>query len=191
MLAHLIMTKLDTVSPYSDKQKLEAVTTYLTLGSVELTAAVLKISVRTLFYWKRTEWWNELVNEIKKEDRLVISAKLRKILDKSWHLVEDRLENGDFVLNNKTGEIIRRPVALKDAAKVAFDSASLFDKLDRQDHFVVATEQIEDKLKKLAQSFADLASGKKPKSDEIVDIESKEIENALPEEREAQLQPGV
>lgn len=185
------MTKLAVDSPYTDKQKLEAVTTYLTLGSVELTAAVLKISVRTLFYWKRTEWWNELVNEIKKEDRLVISAKLRKILDKSWHLVEDRLENGDFVLNNKTGEIIRKPVALKDAAKVAFDSASLFDKLDRQDHFVVATEQIEDKLKKLAQSFADLASGKKPKSDEIVDVEVKELDNAIPEERGAQLQPGV
>lgn len=165
------MAKLTDGSVYTDKEKLEAVTTYLTLGSVELTAAVLKMPVRNLYYWKRTEWWNELVNEVKKEDRLVISAKLRKILDKSWHLVEDRLEHGDYVLNNKTGEIIRKPVALKDAAKVAFDSATLFDKLDKQDHFVVATEQIEDKLKKLADSFAALASGKKPKSDDIIDIE--------------------
>ena len=52
----------------------------------------------------------------------------------------------------------------------------MFDKLDKQDHFVVATEQIDEKLKKLAQSFADLASGKKPKSDDVVDVEVKPIE---------------
>lgn len=172
---------------YTDKEKLNAVTTYLTLGSIELTAAVLKIAPRTLWYWKRSEWWNELVNEIKKEDRLVISSKLRKILDRSWDIVEDRLKNGDFVLNQKTGEIIRKPVALKDASKVAFDSANLFDKLDKQEHFVVATDQIEDKLNKLADAFTKLANGKKLKIEdigEIVDADIKEPD-ALPKEREA------
>lgn len=60
---------------YADKTKLDAVTTYLMTGSIALTAATLKISERTLWLWKRTEWWANIVNEVKKEDRLVISAK--------------------------------------------------------------------------------------------------------------------
>jgi hypothetical protein len=145
------------------------------LGSIALTAATLKIPERTLWYWKRSEWWSELVNEVKKEDRLVISSKLRKVLDRSWSLVEDRLENGDWMFNQKTGELIRKPVSLRDVSKVAFDAASLHEKLDRQDHFVVATDQIEDKLKKLAQAFTDLAKGKKTSVEEVIDITFTEV----------------
>jgi hypothetical protein len=182
---------------YTDKQKLEAVTTYLMLGSIELTAATLRIAPRTLWLWKKTEWWNELVNEVKKEDRLIISAKLRKVLDKSWHLVEDRLENGDWFFNQKTGELQRKPVGIRDASQVAFQAAQLFDKMDREDHFVVATEQIEDKLNKLAQAFTDLANGKKLKTEDAIDVVFKELEDsegeelALHEEREEGLQVGV
>lgn len=186
---------------YTDKQRLEAVTTYLMLGSIELTAATLRITPKTLWVWKKTEWWNELVNEVKKEDRLIISAKLRKVLDKSWTLVEDRLDKGDWFFNQKTGELQRKPVALRDASNVAFQAAQMFDKLDKQDHFVVATEQIEDKLNKLAQAFTDLAAGKKLGTQDAVDIAFKDVyeaeedveedEDALPEEREEGLQDGV
>jgi hypothetical protein len=176
---------------WTDKEKLNAVTTYLMLGSIALTAATLKIPERTLWYWKRSEWWNELVSEVKKEDRLVISSKLRKVLDRSWSLVEDRLENGDWMFNQKTGELFRKPVSLRDVSKVAFDAATLHDKLDKQDHFVVATDQIEDKLKKLAQAFTDLAQGKKHSVEDVIDITfTEKEENALSKERGSQLQIG-
>lgn len=163
-----------------------------------MTAAMLKMNERTLWVWKKTEWWNELVNEVKKEDRLVISSKLRKVLDRSWNIVEDRLTNGDWFFNQKTGELQRKPVGVRDASQVAFQAAQLFDKMDRADHFVVATEQIEDKLNKLAKSFEALASGKQLASEEIVDIDFKEVEereeevdNALSTERSEGLQVGV
>lgn len=182
---------------YTDKQKLDAVTTYLMLGNIELTAATLKIGVRTLWYWKRTEWWAQLVEEVKKEDRLVISSKLRKILDKSWHLMEDRIENGDWIFNQKTGELQRKPVSLRDASQVAFQAATLHDKLDKQEHYVIATEQVNDKLNKLAQAFTDLAAGKKLSTEDAIDVAFREIgasdepqedEDALYEGREERLQ---
>lgn len=175
---------------YTDRQRLEAVTTYLMLGSIELTAATLRIAPRTLWLWKKTEWWNELVNEVKKEDRLVISSKLRKVLDRSWAIVEERLENGDWMFNQKTGELQRKPVNMRDASQVAFQAAQLFDKMDREDHFVVATEQIEDKLAKLAKSFEALASGKKLASDEVVDVEFTEITDSEEEEEDALYEKG-
>lgn len=163
------MTKSVGDVSFSDKQKLDAVTTYLMLGSIPLTAATLKISERTLWYWKRTDWWAQLVDEIRKEDRLVVSSKLRKILDKSWTLLEDRMENGDWVLNQKTGELMRKPASLKDVSTVAFQAAQLHDKIDKQEAFVVATEQIEEKLGKLAKAFSDLANGKKPTPEDVID----------------------
>lgn len=173
---------------YTDKQKLDAVTLYLTLGSVALTAATLKISERTIWLWKRTDWWADLVNEIKKEDKIVLSSKLRKIVDKSWSVMEDRMENGDWVLNQKTGELQRKPASLRDVSTVAFQAAQLVDKFDKTDSFVVATEQIEEKLNKLAQAFADLSKGKKtPIPEDVIDavLVEKEDTNALHEERQA------
>lgn len=62
---------------------------------------------------------------------------------------------------------------------MAFNAATLMDKLDKQEHFVVATEQIEEKLAKLAQAFEDLAKGKKhPTPEDVIDMEYREIESS-------------
>jgi transposase-like protein len=145
---------------YTDRQKLEAVTTYLMLGgNAALTAKTLSISVETIYLWARSEWWNRLTNEIKKEEKLQLSARLKKIINTSWDVVGDRLEKGDWVLNNKTGEVIRKPVSLRDASKVAVDAAVLRDRLDLGDSFSTQTDAIEDKLTKLALAFTNLAKG--------------------------------
>lgn len=148
---------------WSDRQKIECVTSFLLLGgSVALTSTATKIPAETLHGWKKTEWWNELVREIKQEERLTLSTKLKKIVDRSWDIVADRLDHGDYLYNQKTGEMVRKPVSMKDAAKVANDSVMIREKLELNDNFTVAADQIEDKLTKLAKAFTDLAKGVKP-----------------------------
>jgi len=145
---------------YSDRQKIEAVTTYLMLGgNAALTAKSLNISIPTMYSWTKTEWWNELVNSIRKEEKLQLSARLKKIVESSWEVVGDRLERGDWILNNKTGELIRKPVSLRDASKVAVDAAILRDRLDVGDSFSTQNDAIEEKLSKLAKAFTDLSKG--------------------------------
>jgi len=175
---------------YTDRQKLEAVTTYLMLGgNASLTAKTLSISVETIYLWARSEWWNRLTNEIKKEEKLQLSARLKKIINTSWDVVGDRLEKGDWVLNNKTGEVIRKPVSLRDASKVAVDAAVLRDRLDLGDSFSTQTDAIEDKLTKLAKAFTDLSRGI-TNNQAVEEIAYKEDDSAFYDEREEGLPEG-
>lgn len=182
---------------YSDKQKIEAVTTYLMLGTIALTAAALKISESTLLSWKKSEWWKDLVQQIKDEENLVLSNKIKKVVDKSWDVVADRMEKGDFIYDQKTGKMKRKPVSLRDASKVAMDSAILRGKLIQEDNFTVAADQIDEKLNKLAKAFSDLAKGVKPKEPaedieyvEVVDSDDEGDENSIHEEWPEGLQEG-
>jgi hypothetical protein len=150
----------ETNKRWSDRQKIECVTTFIALGgSVALTSATLRIPEQTIFVWKRSEWWNDMVNEIKQEGRLVLSQRLKKIVEKTLVVVEDRVVNGDFIYDQKKGELVRKPVSMKDAAKVANDTIILSEKLEVNENFTVDGNQIEDKLAKLAKAFQDLAKG--------------------------------
>jgi hypothetical protein len=183
---------------YSDRQKLEAVTSYLMLGTIPLVAATLKLPEECLYRWKRTDWWHDLTTEIKSEENLVLSARMKKIVEKSWDVVSDRLDNGDYVYDQKAGQLIRKPVSLRDASKVAMDSAMLHGKLNSNANFTVANEQIEEKLSKLAKAFTDLAKGKpSPLAEDIPYIEHAEAADtnegdtdAIHDRWETQLQEG-
>lgn len=146
---------------WSDAQKLEAIQTYLTLGNLALTSRMLGIPEITLRVWKTTEWWKDQVNEIKSQEKIELSTKMKKIVQASLAVVQDRLENGDFQFDQKTGQNVRKPVNMKDAHKVAVDLQQRQEVLDK----VYVDEgrsdsSTEDKLLKLAEKFAELATKK-------------------------------
>ena len=161
---------------WSDSQKLEAVQTYLMLGSVRMTAAVLKIPEITLKVWRASTWWKDLESELKIQDELQLSTRLKKIAEKSFAAVEDRLEDGNFVLDQKTGKIRRIPVNLKDAHKVAIDSVHQKDLIGKKHVDVANDGQILDKLEQLANKFAEMATDKfKQIKDESRTVEMAEL----------------
>lgn len=176
---------------WSDSQKIEAVTTYLLLGgNLNKTSQVLNIPYPTLQVWKPTEWWKKLEDDVRREERMQLSNKLRGIMETSWDVVKDRLENGDWVYNQKTGQVTRKPVSVRDAGAIASQVTKLRTDMELTENFTVATEQIEDKLTKLAKAFADLSKGKL-KTGDVEDVEFSEgDDNALHDEREERLQEG-
>lgn len=177
---------------WSDGQKLEAVQTYLMLGSVRMTAASLKIPEITLKVWRASTWWKDLESELKIQDELQLSTRLKKIAEKSFAAVEDRLEHGNFVFDQKTGKIRRIPVNLKDAHKVALDSIQQKELIGKKHVDVANDGQILDKLEQLANKFAEMASDKfKQINDENRTIEMVEdVTDAVYDEREEGLQEG-
>ena len=183
----------ETNKRWSDRQKIECVTTYLMLGgNIIMTAATTSIPEQTIYQWKKTEWWNTMVNDLKQEERLVLSTKLKKVMEKSWEVVGDRLEHGDWIFDQKKGELVRKPVSLRDAAKVANDSVILREKLNMNESFTVHADQVEDKLAKLAKAFADLAKGINHDTGPVEDIAYVEQgeDNAVDDEWEEGLQEG-
>ena len=61
----------DFQKSWGDKQKLEAVNTYVVLGgNAQQTAIALQIPQETLRKWTKTTWWKELYDEVKQEDNI-------------------------------------------------------------------------------------------------------------------------
>lgn len=165
----------------------------MVLGNMRLVAATTGVDYGLIRQWKMQEWWLDLEKEIRATQNIELDTKLSKIVEKSMSVTMDRLENGEVVLNNKTGELIRKPVAMKDAAKVATDFMTRQAVLRKEEKNTeqVSTASVSDQLKTLAMEFAKWAN-KKTGNAEAIDVTFKEVEeDAIPEERETELQGGI
>lgn len=171
------------------EKKIEAVTTALALGNLRQVAAVTGVSYGMIKQWKLQPWWKDLEAEIIASRRVTQANKLSKIVDKSLDVIDDRLENGDFIWNNKAGEVIRKPVNLKDATSAAnalMQRAAIIEKLTRDEVVADTAVSIHDQLKNLAEQFALMNSRGKANA---VDIPFKET-YALHDQRTSGLQEG-
>ena len=115
----------------------------------------------TLRVWKTTEWWKNTVEDIKLQETMQMSARLQKIVDASLGAVEDRIVNGDFMFDQKSGEMVRKQVNLRDAHKVAVDLLDKRAMLDKAAAPKQEEKQDEDRLLKLAEKFAEFVTKKK------------------------------
>ncbi len=182
---------------WSEAKKIEVVTTYLALGKAPMVEAVTGVPRQTIRIWKMQPWWKELESEIRHEETQELDSKLSRIVERSLDVVVDRIENGDFILDSRSGEVRRVPVKLKDVHKVSTD---LIDKrmLLRKDTFVKQDKvSVEDVIKKLADQFSDFVKFQKTKliEGEVLNADSNDASaehlNAIHDEREEGLQEGT
>lgn len=180
---------------YSDAQKVEAVSSYLAVGNLALTSRILGIPEITLRVWKTTDWWKTLVEELKMQERIELSARMKRLVEASHNIVAQRLESGDPVIIQKTGEIVYKPVSMKDANKVATDLIDRRKELEKMTTDTTVSEKDDDrKLEKLAEKFAEMATKsieKQYNKKRTIEVQDVEIIDAVHDEREARLQEGI
>ena len=146
---------------WPEEKKIEVAALYasgvVNSTDLERLTGVPGTAIRT---WKQTDWWPELLERIHSEVDNDIVSKFTNIVDKSLETIQDRLINGDYYYNKKSGEIHRRPVSMRDANIVA---TSMVDK--RQLLRGKATSRSESgsvdaRLLKLAEEFKKFAAAK-------------------------------
>lgn len=171
---------------YTDAEKLEAVKLYLLTGNQAATAAALNMHKNTMSTWVNSQWFKDMADQLKYQGNIQLSGKLKKIAEKAQIAVEDRIEHGDWIYDQKTGEMRRKPISARDAAKVATDfldkAWQIEDKVDKGK----VEEQTQDRLAQLAEAFAKFAN--KTTKVEVIDVvpverETKEITDAVPTQR--------
>lgn len=167
--------KDDTTGWWSDKQKLETVQTYLMFGNLAQTARILNIPEATVYRWRMTSWWKEIEGELKTQDELQLSAKLKRTMERSMDLVDERLENGDYLYDQKTGQMKRKPVSMKDAHRVSMDLLAKRDLILNRNVPDASEEQMSDKLLKMMQQFAEFAQKKLEKNTTVEDVDAKMV----------------
>lgn len=162
-------------------KKTEAVLTWLTCGNLTQTAALIGVGLPTVKHWRKQPWWTEAVDDFRDDDKTELDARYQKIIRKALDVVDDRLENGNFQMDQKTGKIVRVPVSISDSHRVMTDLVSQQQHLrDDKKQDVAAVESVNDKLIKLASQFAEMALGNnKPKQTNTYDMieEVPELEN--------------
>jgi hypothetical protein len=163
---------------WSDKAK--ACSLYMTNGNMRTVSEVMEVPYSTLCDWKNSDWWQQLVEEIRNAKRAKTGTKLSTIIDTSLEVVLDRLQHGDYVLNNKTGKIERRKVSLRDAATVTnnlitrqLQMEELADKMDTN------KATVQDTLALLAREFQKM--NKQKVKALASDIDFKEVSQDAPE----------
>ena len=81
---------------WSDKERYQAVASFLIIGNFRLTAAAVGIPEETLRRWKLQPWWKEAEEEIRKSSKIELTGKIANVINKTMAQLEDRVENGDF-----------------------------------------------------------------------------------------------
>lgn len=147
---------------WGDSQKLEAVKCWMLTGNMAATAAALDIPLVTVKHWRYSKWWDDLVSQIRQENNMALTARLKKIAAKSLDLVEDRLENGDWILNNKTGKLVQKPVGIKDLGNITNMSLVHVDKIEGSPQREADTKKAIDQLSLLALKFEEFSKKKAP-----------------------------
>jgi len=173
------------------EKRIEVITKQLALGNMRLVADLTGVSYGLIRIWKTQPWWKEMELEIRNSRKARVDDKLNKIIDKALDTIEDRLDKGDFVYDQKKGEISRKPVSLKEARGAANDLMQrqiAVEKLAQEEKHLTNTSTIKDQLADLALQFAAFNTNR------TIDVVATSVApgdtNALHEKREARLQEG-
>lgn len=161
---------------YTDNQRIEVATLYAAMGSVKAVGELTGVAESAIRGWIKQEWFKLLMDEIRQENDQKIDVKFNQIIDSALNQLQDRVENGDHILN-KHGEMIRRPVSARDLSIVSainIDKRQLLRGKPTSRSEQVATQSVEDRLLTLKNNFEALA-GKKLHTSETIDAEVVEI----------------
>lgn len=160
-------TSLSQEGIWSDEKRIEAVATYIALGSMAETHRVTTIPLNTLWSWKQQgTWWKDVEQALRAEKNNETSTKLNGIVNKTLEAIVDRVDNGDYLYDQRTGDIKRIPVTSASLNKIAttlLDRRLTLDKMEvaKVEEEVDSTAKLEKQLTKLADSFAKFVSSKK------------------------------
>lgn len=171
-------TKADSSKAHwSEKQKIQAVATYMLVGHWSLVSDATGVPVDTLKKWKQQDWWKQYEEEVRRSKNIEVGGRLSRVREKATEIVLDRLEHGDIKINVETGRVARVPVNSRVASEImtkTFDRELVLQKLEEKD--VVAEEQFKDRLKAIEEH---LKAGARKPAPQIIDVTPETInENA-------------
>lgn len=145
------------------------------------------IPLPTLRTWRKSPWWQELIDSIQSGENQKTDNKMSKLIDRALDILVTRMEEGDYQYDQKTGRMVKVPLKARDLERI---TSGLFDKrsLIRKEPTAIKAEELNqaERLLSLAKEFAKL-TGKKEKV-----IEGTwEVDDAVHDEWPERLQEGI
>jgi hypothetical protein len=173
---------------YSWDKRMEVVARYMLLGNMRAVSEQTGVAYQTLMDWKSSDWWPDLVQQLKRQKSQKQTDNIISLIDQSLEVMKDRLDNGDFVFDQKTGQVVRKPVSVRDATAIAtalLQRQTAIEQMEQK----YAQEQlsVKETLVQLANEFKKYNKIASSNVSDAVIIEDK---HALHDQRKEGLQEG-
>ena len=146
---------------YSDDQKTEVVALYVSgVTDAEDLSKFTHVPASTIQRWRGEDWWTELSEKIHTTIDQDVVARQTEIVELALDEIQDRLQNGEAILDRKTGEVKRKPVSMRDANIVANTMTDKRQLLRGKPTSRSEKLTVDDRLSKLAEEFQRFAAAK-------------------------------
>lgn len=156
------------------EMKAAAVVIYHVYGSSIPVGQKLGIAASTVRAWKRQEWWDQIDAQVRKRRGKELDVKMTNILHNAMEEIEDRLVNGDEVVDFRTGEKQRKKVGAKELATLA---AIIYDKRELGRGGVTSRSESvvrDEHLNKIQDQFKKFAQANEIEAERVNDVEDAE-----------------
>jgi hypothetical protein len=174
---------------YSDTDVERAIAAYVVHGTFAAAERETGVSADALRQRKNRnpQWFEDIVTRIRLDHEEEHRAIIRKVVVSGTAQVLDRIENGDFVQDDKGEYTKRKPLAGRDAAWI---SAVMIDKLrlslgQATSISAKAGESSGDKLAALREAATSAAKEQAREDGKLVDLEPAASAEVLPNKRVA------
>lgn len=178
---------------WPDSVKVRLIQEWLRTGNLTKACKLCRVPYMTALDWKKTEWWKDLSERYRDELDLRLSSKIDVIVEKAVEEIYERVQNGEHILDSKTGDVIRIPPKSRDLAAISKFLT------DRQDILIKRkkvesnnTETVKDKLDRIANQFASFVKQTNVKPPDVIEGElvTEDKTDAIYDQWEEGLQEG-
>jgi hypothetical protein len=145
---------------FDQATKVDAATLYCVYGDVTEVSRLTDVPEKTLKEWKQEPWWFEVQKQVYVEQNEKLASQLSTTLTKTIEDLNERLTNGDYTYNPKTGEVTRKPIEARVVISI-FDSLAHQRRITRGEPTNISAKVgVDDRLKRLEEAFINFASVK-------------------------------
>ena len=145
---------------FSLEKKVEACTLYAVYGDLVEVSKTTGVPEKELRSWTKEVWWDEIIKQVYTEQNDKLGGQITRLLEDSLVTLNDRLTNGDYVLNQRTNEVVRKPVDARVLTHL-FHSLAVQRRLVRGEPTAIKeTRSVDDRLNKLAEEFKKFSEAK-------------------------------
>lgn len=175
---HRMKKKHHNTHWYPEDDRIEAATLWAVTRDVEKVHQITTIPRWAIRRWMKEPWWDNIVQQVRKEQNELLDAQLTKVIGKAVEVIQDRIENGEVYVDRKTKEQYRVPVNVK-SASIALEVTAKERHLIRGEA-TTRSESVSDdqKLVKLKEQFEKLAQSKQINTNEPVEGDYVDVSGA-------------
>ena len=144
-------------SNYSEDKRRQFISDYLMYPNLAEQCRRHDIPYATATSWKSKTWWHTISEEILQNHKDELLAKQRRIIEKSYDELNDRLENGDESFHGEFGHV-RTKVKSNHLAVIADTTLKANQLLQGKATSMVSVtiENLADKLRTITQEAKDI-----------------------------------